>query len=188
MQDLKTGKLVYPGDKIGVIEMFMPGEGTYEENGVIYSSVIGQLDINMKNRVVSVKKEKNDSMPVPGQIVIAKVHEIRKNSAIVTMTNQEGINYTSSFEAMVHISMTSKTYIETMNDAFNEGDVIKAKILYMNRIPYQLTTIGKKLGVILAFCRICGNKLDLRGAKLACNICGNQEHRKLSNEYGKFNF
>ncbi|MHA1310469.1 MAG: exosome complex RNA-binding protein Csl4 [Candidatus Helarchaeota archaeon] len=184
----KTGSLVLPGDKIGVIEMFMPGDGTYEENGIIYSNILGHLEINMKKRIVSVKRKKKDfPIPSPGQVVFAKVEQIRRNSAIVIMTNMDGIFYTSSFEGMVHISQTSKKYIEIMNDAFNEGDIIKAKVLQTDRIPYQLTTIGKKMGVILAFCRICGNTLELKGGKLVCRQCGNQEFRKYSIDYGKMN-
>ena len=142
----------------------------------------------MKNRIVSVRRKGNKfTIPSPGQIVIAKVDKVKRNSAIVTMTNRAGINYTSSFEGMVHISQTSKAYIDSMSDAFNEGDVIKAKVLNINRFPYQLTTIGRKMGVIMAYCRLCGNKLVVRDSKLYCRRCRNEEHRKVSSDYGKFN-
>ena len=186
MSTPKTGDLVVPGEKIGVIEMFIPGEGTFEKNGVIFSSVLGYLKINMKNRIVNVNKnEDNFAIPAPGKIVNCNVERIRRNSAMVTLTNSDGLEYNSTFDGMVHISQTAKTYVENMSDAFNEGDIIKAKVLYVDRNPYQLTTIGKKLGVILAFCRICGKELELKGAKLICPRCGNMEHRKISSDYGK---
>ena len=186
MSTLKSGSLVIPGEKIGVIEMFISGDGTFEDNGIIYSSILGNLKINMTQRSVTVsRKKKYFSLPSPGQVVNAKVSQIRRNSAMITMTNKDGMGFTSTFDGMVHISQTSKGYIESMTDAFNEGDIIKAKIIQTDHTPYQLTTMDRKMGVILAFCRICGNELDLKGAKLLCPNCLNQEHRKLSSEYGK---
>ncbi|MCJ7714526.1 hypothetical protein MUO66_08745, partial [Candidatus Bathyarchaeota archaeon] len=40
-QEHKSGKLVLPGERLGVIEEFIPDSGTYVKDGIIYSQVIG---------------------------------------------------------------------------------------------------------------------------------------------------
>ncbi|MBD3227419.1 MAG: RNA-binding protein [Candidatus Lokiarchaeota archaeon] len=185
MSTPESGDLVIPGEKIGVIEMFIPGHGTFEKDGVIYSSVLGYLNINMKKRSVNVNKKGNFAIPEVGTIVNARVERIRRNSAMVSITNEEGLEYSAIQEGMVHISQTAKSYVENMSDAFNQDDIIKAKMTHTDRNPFQLSTVGKKLGVVLAFCRRCGAQLVRKGAKLRCPECGNKEHRKLSKYYGK---
>ena len=189
MSSIKSGTLVHPGEKIGVIEMFMPGSGTFERDGIIYSNILGLVNIDMKKRMVQVDRmNKNFSIPQAGQIVYARVDQIRKNSAIVIMTNTDKVEYSAVFEGMVHVSQTSKEYTESMTDAFNEGDIIRARIIQTDYVPYQLSTAGKKLGVVMAFCRNCGEELVLGGQKLNCLKCGNQEVRKISIDYGKVDY
>ena len=43
---VKEDKIVMPGDKIGIIEQYLPGEGTYDDNGDIKSAVLGNVKIN----------------------------------------------------------------------------------------------------------------------------------------------
>ena len=52
---VKEDKIVMPGDKIGIIEQYLPGEGTYDDNGDIKSSVLGNVKINQKMKVISVE-------------------------------------------------------------------------------------------------------------------------------------
>ena len=33
--DKKEEKIVMPGDKLGIIEQYLPGDGTYDDNGDI---------------------------------------------------------------------------------------------------------------------------------------------------------
>ena len=47
-------KIVMPGDKLGIIEQYVPGEGTYDDDGEIKSSVLGNVKINQKKRIISV--------------------------------------------------------------------------------------------------------------------------------------
>ena len=38
----KIGHLVLPGDRLGVIEEFIPDMGTYVKDGVIFSKIVGR--------------------------------------------------------------------------------------------------------------------------------------------------
>mgnify|MGYP002575290556 CR=1 FL=1 len=45
---IKNGAFVMPGDKLGIIEQYLLGKGTYEDNGEIKSSVLGNVQIDSK--------------------------------------------------------------------------------------------------------------------------------------------
>jgi hypothetical protein len=38
----QNGNLVLPGERLGVIEEFIPDSGTYVKDGVIYSKIVGR--------------------------------------------------------------------------------------------------------------------------------------------------
>ena len=42
---------VLPGDRLGVVEEFLPGLGTYEDGGTIYANFTGTARIDNKNKV-----------------------------------------------------------------------------------------------------------------------------------------
>ena len=50
----KTGRLVVPGERLGVIEEFIPDAGTYVKDGVIYSKIVGRALVDLLNKRVSV--------------------------------------------------------------------------------------------------------------------------------------
>ena len=52
---IKNGAFVMPGDKLGIIEQYLLGKGTYEDNGEIKSSVLGNVQIDSKMRTITVK-------------------------------------------------------------------------------------------------------------------------------------
>ena len=43
-----------PGERLGVIEEFIPDSGTYVKDGVIYAKIVGRALMDMMNRKVSV--------------------------------------------------------------------------------------------------------------------------------------
>ena len=50
----KTGHLVLPGERLGVIEEFIPDSGTYVKDGVIYSKIVGRALMDLLSKRVSV--------------------------------------------------------------------------------------------------------------------------------------
>ena len=52
---IEEEQIVMPGDKLGIIEQYLPGEGTYDDNGEIKSSVLGNVKINQKMQAISVE-------------------------------------------------------------------------------------------------------------------------------------
>ncbi len=183
--EVKPGDLVLPGQKIGVIEMYVPGEGTHTKDGIIYSSIVGVVKIDSNEKKVSVRsKEHKPKLPKNGDIVIGQINMVRKQMAIADITNVPGFNPTTDFEGMIHISQVSKNYLENLSDAFKKDDLIRARIINDTVLPYHLSTASSDLGVIQAYCSECGNMLTLAGNKLQCTRCRIIENRKIAKNYG----
>jgi exosome complex component CSL4 len=89
------------------------------------------------------------------------------------------------FSGMLHISSSSPRYERSMKEVCKTGDIVLAKVVSTkNGIP-QLTTIGRGLGVVKAYCSQCGETLTRRNQTLQCPSCGKIERRKMSDDYGK---
>jgi exosome complex component CSL4 len=50
----KSGHLVLPGERLGVIEEYIPDSGTYVNEGIIYSKIVGRALVDLLNKRVSV--------------------------------------------------------------------------------------------------------------------------------------
>ncbi|CAI1493999.1 MULTISPECIES: exosome complex RNA-binding protein Csl4 [Thermococcus] len=187
---VKNGDLVLPGDYLGVIEEFMPGEGVREENGELYATRAGKVRINPEKMEISVEPV-TDTPPLPqvGDIVLARVIEVKPQAVIVQLLQIEGREndreIATSKLAGIHISQVKEGFVEDITKEFKIGDVVRAKVIANEKSPIQLSTKGKDLGVVYALCSRCRTPLIRRGDKLICPRCGNVETRKLSPYYRK---
>ena len=57
MENNSRKEKAIPGDKLAVVEEFEPGEGTYEVNGEIRASILGKINIDNKNKLITIEKE-----------------------------------------------------------------------------------------------------------------------------------
>lgn len=177
---------VLPGDKLGVVEQFLPGTGTYEKDGTIYANFTGNAKIDLKNkRVTVVPTTRVPQLPKEGATVIASVTHASEKMATVSIWKIEDKMLQNPFTAILHISSSSPRYERNMSDVCKSGDIIRARVIDMtNRIP-QLTTAGRGLGVIKAFCSTCGATLEFTDRRLQCPVCGNIERRRLAEDLMK---
>lgn len=184
-RDFRTPVFVVPGEELCVAEEFMPGPGTYESGGTVYSDLTGDRVVDLNSRTVRViAKAKTPTMPTDGSTVIGQVTNAHDKSAIVSIFKVDSEILGRPFTGILHISSASPRYERNMEDVCKTGDMIKAKVFNdKNRIP-ELTTAGRGLGVIRAYCSRCGNLLVLVNRRLQCRECGNTEHRRLVDDYG----
>jgi exosome complex component CSL4 len=174
---------VLPGDKLGVIEQYLPGAGTYEKEGTIYAHFTGNARIDLKNkRVTVVPTTRIATLPKEGTTIIASVIHATDKMATVDIWKINDVTLRKPFTAMLHISSSSPRYERNMSDVCKAGDIIRARVIEINRIP-QLTTAGRGLGVIKAFCSKCGAPLEFKNRRLECSSCGNLERRRLAEDY-----
>jgi exosome complex component CSL4 len=182
----KSGLFVVPGDRLGVIEEFTPGPGTYVEDGIIHSEVTGRTLLDMLNRQVSVYPlVQTVNVPKVGSIVTGLVLDVRSKQAVLRIFQIGEKMVSGFFTGMLHISGVSRGYVDSMFDICRPGDIMRAKVISTKNRTFFLSTAEKDLGVVSALCSICGNVLQPGNRGMQCPECGNIEGRKILPDYGK---
>ena len=182
----KTGQLVLPGDRLGVIEEFVPDNGTFVEDGVIYSKVVGRALHDLATRHVSVYPLVHEVMvPKVGNIVVGQVSNVQSENANVRIFQIGEKQLSGVFVGVLHISDVHLRYVESMFEICKAGDIIRAKIISDKNQVYHLSTKDKDFGVIYAFCSNCGTALESKRQGMHCPKCGRIETRKTTFDYGK---
>lgn len=183
---IKSGQFVIPGDKLGVIEEFIPGRGTFVKNGDIYSQISGHALINHETKQVSIySRAKSVKIPKIGSLVLGDISQSQDKVAFVRILGVGNILLNKPFTGVLHVSFVTKFYLKSIHDAFKVGDVIVARVIGDQNYPVQLTTAERDLGVIEAHCCQCGAVLKFDRQQLICQICGRVERRKISDVYNR---
>jgi exosome complex component CSL4 len=182
----KSGLFVVPGERLGVIEEFTSGSGTYIENGTIHSKVTGCTLLDMLNKEVSVYPLiKEAIVPQVGSIVIGIVSDVKSKNATLTIFQVGAKGIAGAFKGMLHISGVSHGFVDNMFNVCKAGDIMRAKVISTKNRSVFLSTAEKDLGVVSAHCSLCGHLLQTGNRGLICSNCGNNERRKTSPDYGK---
>ncbi len=174
-------KFVLPGEYLGAAEEFLPGRGTYEHAGRIFASVVGAPAIDPRDRTVRVEPANGVPELGEGDVVYARVDEIKTAMAICTIltssSSRRGIP--GEPEGTVHISKAKDGYTESLSTEFAVGDVLLAKVLQAHP-SVKLTTAPATLGVVAARCQVCHALLRIGEKELVCPRCGHHERRKVA--------
>ena len=184
--DRRSGRFVSPGERLGVIEEFIADAGTYVEDGVIYSKVIGRALLNLLDKRVSVYPLVHGvRVPKTGSMVLGQVSRVQKQNAFVRI-HKIGENQLSGFfSGILHVSDVQLRYVDSMFNVCKPVDIIRAKVISEKNGTYHLSTKDRNLGVVYAFCSRCGYMLELRRQRMVCSKCGKIERRKTALDYGK---
>jgi exosome complex component CSL4 len=185
---MTKSNIVMPGDQVSTSEELLPGDGTFEEDGIIRASRIGIYEVDEKNRRAKVKPL--SSVPVivkRGDIVLAVVNSVRSNMIIADVIHVTGKKRPISGDtnATLRVSEISMGYTKDPATEFSPGDIIRAKVTQV-KPSLQLATKDKDLGAIKSICTKCKDSLILKGNLLECRTCGYKEKRKTANDYGNY--
>ena len=182
MPFVKNGDVVSPGDPLCVAEEYVPGLGTYEDDGIIRASVAGVVKIDPINYVIEVRDNNAQRRVLQSkEVVYGEVYFMRNELAQVRVARSlDEVFKARAFSAVLHVSQVPKP-VDSLYDAVRPGDIIKARVI--SSPPYQLTLKGPRLGVILAYCSNCGHPLYKVGEQLQCPYCGRVEERATSPDY-----
>lgn len=179
-------KLVMPGDQLSTSEELLPGDGTFEENGIIRAARIGTYVVNEKHRTAEVKPATSTPVTLSkGDIVIAKVTVAKPTMIIADVVHVAGKNRSLSgdTDATVHVKEIAQGFIKDASTEYRPEDYIRAKVIQV-RPSVQLATKDRNLGAIKALCSRCRHPLIKKSHGLECENCGNKEHRRISDDYG----
>ena len=181
MSESELPHLVLPGDYIGAAEEYLPGRGTYENRGRIYASVLGTPVVDPRDRTVRVEARNAIPEIVDGDLVYARVDELKAAMAICTVVGTATSRRTvpGNPEGTVHISKAKDGYTESLSGEFAVGDILLARVLQAHP-SIKLSTATATLGVVSARCQLCHALLSPGPKDLVCPRCGNRERRKLA--------
>ena len=182
-EEIKTGNAVLPGDKLGVIEEFVPGSGTYQEDGVIYAAAAGTILIDTKEKKIAVSPYAKPILPKKGDIILGSIDAVEGKKAYVTiaMIGEKTLPY--PFSGIIFIRQATGRFLDTIYEAFAPGDIVKAVIIDDEDNMYRLSTADEDLGVIRAFCSKCGGNVVREKRRLRCVSCGSIQQRKVARDY-----
>jgi exosome complex component CSL4 len=182
----KSGQLVTPGERLGVIEEFIPDAGTYVKDGVIYAQVVGHALIDLMHKKVSVfPLGRGTKVPKVGSVVMGQVSNVQTQNAGVRITQVEKKQISGFFNGVLHVSDVQMRFVDSMFDVCKPGDIIRAKVISEKNRTYHLGTQDSELGVLYAFCSNCGHGLEQKRQGMECPRCGRIENRKIAIDYGK---
>ena len=183
MSGTATGDLVLPGDYLGTAEEFVPGHGTYEDNGKIYAALLGRRSVDPRDRAVRVIALNAIPQLEEGDEVYARVEEVKSAMVVVNVLSLSGGRRAvpGTPEGTIHISKAKEEYTESLGNEFSPGDIVLAKVL-QSRPTIKLTTASPALGVVSARCQSCHALLGMGGRELVCPRCGHRERRKAARQ------
>ncbi len=181
---------VTPGEKLAEVEEFMPSDGAYEEEGIVYASTIGEPKFDeFEHDVRVVSPVKQPRLNVVNSIVYGRITQTFDQYAVVELypynTRRFRLIPPAKF-ATIHISRVRRGYVKNVREEFGVGDWVRAKIHSIQKRRFvQLSTEGSNYGIIKAYCPVCRRPLARKGAVLYCPHCKRTFRRKIAMDYGQ---
>ena len=185
---MSKDKIVMPGEQVSTCEELLPGDGTYEENGIIRASIVGKYVVDQKHHRAKVEPLTNTPVLLKrGDIVLAEVGSVRSNMIIADVIHVSGKKRAISGDTngTLRVSEISHSYVKDPSYEYAPGDIIRAKVTQV-KPNIQLATKDKDLGSIRAICKKCRHTLVKKGNILECENCGAKDKRRIAHDYGEY--
>ncbi|RLG19782.1 hypothetical protein DRN67_01785 [Candidatus Micrarchaeota archaeon] len=176
---------VVPGTPLGTEEEYIPGANTVLEGSDIYASAVGEK--NIREKVVRVNSKTNvPFMLKPGEVVVGRVAEIFEPVALIELQwrrDERGRQVWLPGYAVLHASNVKDAYVKNIHDEVKIGDLVRAKVVKIQRGDVELTVKERELGVLVAYCTKCRARMERKRGGFYCSNCEESEGRKIA-EYG----
>jgi exosome complex component CSL4 len=188
VNNMADEKIVMPGEQLSTSEELLPGDGTFEEEGIIRSSRVGIFKIDERHKRARVKPLTNTPVEIKkGDVVLAIVNSVRSNMVIADVIHIKGKNRQISGDTngTLRVSEISTGYVKEPSTEYAPGDIIRAKVTQV-KPSLQLDTKDRYLGAIKSICAKCRYPLIIKGSYLECSNCKNKEKRRIANDYGNY--
>ncbi|MHA1978098.1 MAG: exosome complex RNA-binding protein Csl4 [Candidatus Hodarchaeales archaeon] len=180
-----TQNRVVPGDKIAVIEEFLPDETCFEQDGSILSMTTGEVIPDQKKHKITVKPLKQSFQLERGDTGVGRVVYVKKQIASVDIHRINSNPVPIPINSILHVSEASRRFVRNMYEVTRPGDWLKFRIVRTMK-PVYISLIGEELGVVIAQCNHCGHDLEFyRRNTLKCPNCSLIQNRVTSDSFGK---
>ena len=182
------GTIVAPGDRLGASSEYLVGPGTYEDLGIIFSSLVGTVHEeegqNQKRMMTVRSKNQSPVVPKAGDIITGKVQRVQQHQCHVSISCVGQHSLSSDFRGVVRLVDVRATEIDkvVMSDSFRPGDIVRCEVLGLGDLrSYILSTARNDLGVIFAKSASSGQPLvPISWSEMQCPETLMLEKRKLA--------
>ncbi len=176
---------VIPGDKLATIEEFVSGEGSTSSGDYVLSTVVGDVEPDMSNRVMNVKLAKAtfEHLPQAGDYIIGKVQSAQPAAAQVSI---QAVNEAPSYKDFSGM-LSMRDDRRRRAAPIKAGDIIRAMIFSTKNSIFHLTLEAPKCGVLYTVCSMCGGSVIALGRdRVKCRECGWVDERMLAEDFIKY--
>jgi exosome complex RNA-binding protein Csl4 len=165
---------VVPGDRLAVIEEYSGSDGTYEISGDIRSLLVGGVNYDLESRRIGVHGRTRVPLPMVGDVILGTVEGQQGAGLQVRIYSVNGIDVDSNLLGMLLTRSRASAPCKP-------GDMVKARVTSTANGMIFLGFRSAELGVIKAWCSLCGGRMEAIGGMGAkCGSCGNVEYRKMA--------
>ncbi|MHA1616053.1 MAG: exosome complex RNA-binding protein Csl4 [Candidatus Njordarchaeales archaeon] len=189
-KDIQGKKVVVPGEYIGNVKEYIPGEGTYTANGKIFSLYYGVVMYDKEKKKINVRPIKQPIVPQKNDIILAEITSSGDSIAQAKIyfiirredTESKLIPLIPPFSGLIHVSQLG-IRTEAISRYIKVSDKIIGRITIDSYPPFGISLAGKDYGVVAARCSNCGTPLTRKNNNLFCPNCHKNNPRKISPLY-----
>ncbi|RZC41047.1 EXOSC1 and/or ECR1 N domain containing protein [Asbolus verrucosus] len=176
-----------PGQRLCLSDQsHVSGQGTYERQGYIYSTLAGVVDIIEKNKVKIIEVHSSGQqtvVPSQGDIVTAQIHTITQQFCKCYIKCVGDRVLGRPYRGILRkedVRATEKDRVEIYK-SFRPGDVILARVLPITEAhTYQLSTAENELGVVTAHSEHGHPMVPISWTEMQCSRTFVKEARKVA--------
>ncbi len=184
---MSKNDFVLPGSELGYEEEFVPGKNAFDDDGKIFSDSIGRKNIDTANHEASVDKvSKEKRIMVKGAIVKGIVSMVKPNFVLIEVKESEidgEVLVVHNRSACIGVRNIADSFVKDTKEFYRVGDIVKARVIQVERYGLEVETKDRELGVIKAFGVKSRRPLILIDNKLRDPVTGDTELRKISSDY-----
>lgn len=171
-----------PGDKIAIIEEYEGGKNTFEDGHNVRSTVVGNTDIDKKNRIAQVQNLSSLGMPNVNDLVVGTVVAVMSSMIAVSIDYINNVRTKSNVECICQTRHIRKKNVALLND------IVALRITARKNGTIHATISEPELGVLYSKCKKCGGGVIPMRDAIKCTECNWIDERKLSSNFGKNDF
>jgi exosome complex component CSL4 len=180
-------KLVLPGDHLASNEEAESGPNTYVEKDEVYSAAIGE-NATAPGRAEVKTTGRTLKQPQMGGTVYCLIFKAGMNKAVggcISVEEAEGGKRGVQIDAVLPVTAIRRDYVRDLRDEVKIGDIVKAKIMKIEKTGFEISIKDHDCGIVAAFCPRCRSRMSLTERIFICPECGWKERRKLPLKEGE---
>lgn len=187
MEKSKDLIICVPGQRLCISDKVnIPGPGTYEQQGYIYSKLAGTVKLIKEENTCTIEVHgitEQSIVPAPGDIVTAMVTIVNQRFCKCSIKCIGDIVLTRPYRGILRkedVRGIDKDRVE-MYKSYRPGDIILARVLPMTEAhTYQLSTAENELGVVLAHSEDGVAMIPISWTQMQCPKTLCKEFRKVA--------